>query len=432
MSDTINVTLSVSPVSIDVAMGGIPGAVGATGPQGPAGSGGGGGGATNLTTTLSSTSVIVNSDTGTDATIPAADTTNAGVMTKAMFDKLGGIATGATANSSDAILLARANHTGQQLASTISDFSTAADARISAAAGVSIATLSGGKIPSSQIPSVGLVTVQSAASQAAQLALTTQEGDVVVRTDTSVTYMRNSGTAGTMADFTLLNTPSDTVTSVNGFIGVVVLAKADVGLGNVDNTSDATKNSAVAALTNKDLTSGTNTFPTFNQNTSGTAANLSGTPALPNGVTATTQAAADNSTKLATTAYTDSAITAERTATRTLTGARVTARTNSVASSATPTINTDTTDEFDITALAAAVTSFTTNLSGTPVNGDRLVIRIKDNGVARAITWGASFVSSGVAALLTTTVINKTHFSLFRWDSTAAKWVCMAVDAVGY
>lgn len=38
-----------------------------------------------------------------------------------------------------------------------------------------------------------------------------------------------------------------------------------------------------------------------------TAANLSGTPALPNGTTATTQTARDNSTKLATTAYADNA-----------------------------------------------------------------------------------------------------------------------------
>jgi len=52
------------------------------------------------------------------------------------------------------------------------------------------------------------------------------------------------------------------------------LVKSDVGLGNVDNTSDATKNAASAALTNKDLTSGTNTFPTFNQNTTGSAAKL--------------------------------------------------------------------------------------------------------------------------------------------------------------
>lgn len=39
-------------------------------------------------------------------------------------------------------------------------------------------------------------------------------------------------------------------------------AAAAINLGNVDNTSDATKNSATAALTNKDLTSVTNTFPT--------------------------------------------------------------------------------------------------------------------------------------------------------------------------
>lgn len=52
----------------------------------------------------------------------------------------------------------------------------------------------------------------------------------------------------------------------------LALTKSDVGLGNVDNTSDSTKNSASVALTNKDLTSGTNTFPTLNQNTTGSAA----------------------------------------------------------------------------------------------------------------------------------------------------------------
>lgn len=56
---------------------------------------GGSSGVTNLGATLSATNTIITSDTGTDATIPAADTTNAGVMTKAMFDKLGGIATSA-------------------------------------------------------------------------------------------------------------------------------------------------------------------------------------------------------------------------------------------------------------------------------------------------------------------------------------------------
>lgn len=49
-------------------------------------------------------------------------------------------------------------------------------------------------------------------------------------------------------------------------------------------------------------------IPTLNQNTTGTAANLSGTPALPNGTTATTQSASDGSTKIATTAYVDAAV----------------------------------------------------------------------------------------------------------------------------
>ncbi len=49
-----------------------------------------------------------------------------------------------------------------------------------------------------------------------------------------------------------------------------------------------------------DFTSLTGTWPTFNQNTTGTAANLSGTPALPDGVTGTTQTKSDTSKKLAT------------------------------------------------------------------------------------------------------------------------------------
>lgn len=59
-------------------------------------------------------------------------------MTSSERTKLSGIATGATANQTDAYLLDRTNHTGTQLAVTISDFSTAADARVSAAIGVTV------------------------------------------------------------------------------------------------------------------------------------------------------------------------------------------------------------------------------------------------------------------------------------------------------
>ena len=61
------------------------------------------------------------------------------------------------------------------------------------------------------------------------------------------------------------------------------LTKSDAGLSNVDNTSNATERAATASLTNKNLTSGTNTFPTFNQNTTGSAAKLTTARAI-NGV----------------------------------------------------------------------------------------------------------------------------------------------------
>lgn len=112
----------------------------------------------------------------------------------------------------------------------------------------------------------------------------------------------------------------------------------------------------------------------------------------------------------------------ERAATATLTNKRITPRVTSIASSATPTVNTDNTDFVNITALAAAITSMTTNLSGTPTIGQVLVYQIKDNGTARAITWGASFTAKGVA-LPTTTVISKTLAVAFLWNG--ANWGCV-------
>lgn len=98
----------------------------------------------------------------------------------------------------------------------------------------------------------------------------------------------------------------------------------------------------------------------------------------------------------------------------------------SITSSATPTINTDTCDAVSITALATAITSMTANLSGTPANFDKLLFRIKDDGTARAITWGAKFVAGGIA-LPTTTVISKVLTVGFIYDTVKAAWCCVAV-----
>lgn len=114
--------------------------------------------------------------------------------------------------------------------------------------------------------------------------------------------------------------------------------------------------------------------------------------------------------------------------TQTLTNKRVTARITSITSSATPTVNTDNCDCVTITALAAAITSMTTNLTGTPVNFDQLEYRIKDDGTARAITWGASF-ASGTGTLPTTTTISKVLHAWFEWDSVQSKWICASAGS---
>jgi hypothetical protein len=246
--------------------------------------------------------------------------------------------------------------------------------KAAARAAIDAASLdSNGRVPVSQLPAslMQYQGVWDASSNTPSLANGTGDNGDVYRV--TVAGDRNLG-AGSISfavgDYVIYN-PSgvweksdttDAVATVSGRTGNVTLASADVGLGNVDNTSNATERAAVATLSNK----------------------------------------------------------------------RITPRVGTVASSATPAIDVGLFDQFNITALAAAITSMTSGLTGSPVDGQKLLIRIKDNGTARALSWGASFVASGAAALPTTTVVNKTHLVGFIYDSATAKWVCVAVDAAGY
>lgn len=147
------------------------------------------------------------------------------------------------------------------------------------------------------------------------------------------------------------------------------------------DTTKAVDLTTAQVLTNKDLTSGTNSFPT-------SVATLTGT--------------------------------------QTFTNKRITKRVTSITSNANPTVNTDNCDVVDITAQAEAIASMTTNLSGTPTNKQLLEFEIKDDGTGRAITWGASFVAGGVA-LPTTTVASKILTVLFQYSTANSlnKWRCI-------
>ena len=98
---------------------------------------------------------------------------------------------------------------------------------------------------------------------------------------------------------------------------------------------------------------------------------------------------------------------------------QLTPRVQSVTSAATVTPNANSDDLVDITAQAVALTLAAP--SGTPVNGQVIEIRIKDNGVVRAITWNAIYRAFGLA-LPTSTTAGKTIYASCVYNSAAVKW----------
>jgi len=97
----------------------------------------------------------------------------------------------------------------------------------------------------------------------------------------------------------------------------------------------------------------------------------------------------------------------------------------STANSATPTLNTDNYDMMVITGQIVAITSFTTNLTGTPVNGQKLIISITGTG-AIGLTWGAKFEPSTVPLPTTTFSTNRLDVG-FIWNVATSAWRCVAV-----
>jgi hypothetical protein len=130
------------------------------------------------------------------------------------------------------------------------------------------ADLVGGVIPTSQIPATAITEfLGSVNSEVAMLALDGQKGDWCIRTDQNRTYFIVGDNGSVLANWRFIETPASPVASVNGQVGVVVLGKGDVGLPNVDNTSDMAKpvsTAQAAALAGKANTGHTHTASEIN------------------------------------------------------------------------------------------------------------------------------------------------------------------------
>jgi hypothetical protein len=108
------------------------------------------------------------------------------------------------------------------------------------------------------------------------------EGDVGFNsTSHKLQYRDNSATRNVVTEDGTQTLTNKTITSPSG------LTKSDVGLGNVDNTSDATKNSASVTLTNKTISGSNNTITNVSLTTG-----VTGTLPLANGGTGQTSASA--------------------------------------------------------------------------------------------------------------------------------------------
>ena len=93
------------------------------------------------------------------------------------------------------------------------------------------------------------------------------------------------------------------------------------------------------------------------------------------------------------------------------------------ASTATLTIDSDVNDFIVVTAQAEALTIAAP--TGTPVEGQKVIVRIKDDGSARGITFNAIFRAIGVT-LPTTTVASKITYLGLVYNSTDTKWDIVA------
>jgi hypothetical protein len=103
---------------------------------------------------------------------------------------------------------------------------------------------------------------------------------------------------------------------------------------------------------------------------------------------------------------------------------RINPRTSTTTSTATLTPDIQTADQYNLTAQAVGLTIAAP--TGTPVDGNKLLLRILDNGTSRALTWNGTYTVIGTT-LPTATTANKMVYVGCIYNAANTRWDVIAV-----
>lgn len=112
------------------------------------------------------------------------------------------------------------------------------------------------------------------------------------------------------------------------------------------------------------------------------------------------------------------------TATTGITSTRIDPRVSSTTSTTSITPDISAYDQYAVTAQAVTLTINAP--TGTPVNGNKLIFRLLDNGSAQTISWNGTYTAIGVT-LPPTTTASKTTYVGCIYNAAATRWDVVAV-----
>lgn len=101
----------------------------------------------------------------------------------------------------------------------------------------------------------------------------------------------------------------------------------------------------------------------------------------------------------------------------------------SISAATAPTL-TPNADLYDVVSLTAQATALAIAApSGTPLDGQNLTIRFRDNGVSRTLTWDGIY-SGYTSDLAAATVVNMTMIYRFMFNASTNKWDLFAGNPI--